>query len=121
MLRGFVVKPGDDSGFLGEILRIDTVTVDLSWVSLVQRKKRFERLEISGVTGEISVELLKVLLKKNVISETQQRGSEENTPRDSPDTLPSGTTPQKENKEGEVISKKERAERISRFSGQPRG
>ena len=63
MVRDFVVKPGDDSGFLGEILRIDTVRVDLSWVSLVQRKKRFERLEISGVTGEVSIELLKVLLK----------------------------------------------------------
>ena len=81
MVRGFVVKPGDDSGFLGEILRVDTVRVDLSWVSLVQRKKRFERLEISGVTGEVSIELLKVLLKKNVVSETQQRGLEENTPR----------------------------------------
>ena len=119
MVRDFVVKPGDDSGFLGEILRVDTVRVDLSWVSLVQRKKRFERLEISGVTGEVSIELLKVLLKKNVVSETQQRGLEENTPGDSPNTSPSGTTPQKENKEGEVISKKEEPRESPDFQASP--
>lgn len=119
MVRDFVVKPGDDSGFLGEVLRIDTVTVDLSWVSLVQRKKRFERLEISGVTGEVSIELLKVLLKKNVVSETHQLGSEENTPGESPSTSPSGTTPQKENKEGEVISKKEEPRESPDFQASP--
>ena len=102
MVRDFVLKPGDDSGFLGEVLRIDTVTVDFSWVSLVQRKKRFERLEISGVTGEVSIELLKGLLKKNVVSEAHQRGSEENTHGNSPNISPSGTIPQKENKEGEM-------------------
>ena len=119
MVRDFVVKPGDDSGFLGEVLRVDTVRVDLSWVSLVQRKKRFERLEISGVTGEVSIELLKVLLKKNVVSETQQRGLEENTPGDSPNTSPSGTTPQKENEEGEVISKKEEPRESPNFQASP--
>ncbi|MCH1508809.1 MAG: hypothetical protein L7T84_06375 [Akkermansiaceae bacterium] len=119
MVRDFVVKPGDDSGILEEILRVDTVRVDLSWVSLVQSKKRFERLEISGVTGEISIELLKVLVKKNLVSETQQRGSEENTLGDSPNTSPSGTTPQKENKEGEVISKKGEPRESPDFQASP--
>ena len=119
MVRDFVVKPGDDSGFLGEILRIDIVTVDLSWVSLVQRKKRFERLEISGVRGEVSIELLKVLLKKNVVSEAQQRGSEENAPGDSPNTSPPGRTPQKENEEDEVISTREEPRESPNFQASP--
>ncbi len=119
MVRDFVVKPGDDSGFLGEVLRIDTVTVDLSWVSLAQRKKRFERLEISGVTGEVSIELLKVLLKKNVVSEAQRRGSEENAPGNSPNSLPSGITPQKENEEDGVISIREEPRESPNFQASP--
>ena len=119
MVRDLVVKPGDNSGFSGEILRIDTVTVDLSWVSLAQRKKRFERLEISGVTGEVSIELLRVLLKKNVVSEAKQRGPEENAHGNSPNISPSGTIPQKENEEDGMISEKEEPRESPGFQASP--
>ena len=106
-VKDFVMKPDNDSGFSGEILRVDTVTVDLSWFSLVQRKKRFERMEISGVTGEVSIEFLKSLLKKNAVSSAQEPRIVDSDPEESSPTSPSEAAPSKEDEQSEAVSQQE--------------
>lgn len=47
-----------------DVLRIETIKVDPSWTSLIRGKKRFERLEIQGVTGRVSLELVQDLVAR---------------------------------------------------------
>jgi len=108
VVKDFVVTPEENSGFSGEILRVDTVKIDLSWFSLMQRKKRFERLEIAGVTGEMSLELLKSLLKKNVITEEPKLLEKENVPEETSDAPPSETPPGKEKKDRERVTEEDK-------------
>ena len=84
VVRDFVVTPKTGSGFGGEILRVDTVKLDPSWFSLMQRKKRFERLEISGVNGEVSIELLRSLLKSDPLPQASAPPEKEAVPDESP-------------------------------------
>ena len=56
------LMPPRDSGEDLEVLRIESVKADLSWRSLLKGHKRFQRLDIQGVTGEVSLELMQALL-----------------------------------------------------------
>ncbi|YCM46138.1 hypothetical protein V2O64_08915 [Verrucomicrobiaceae bacterium 227] len=58
------LKPPLDVGGSEEILKIELLKVDLSWRSLAKGRKRFQRVEIQGVTGDVSLELLQSLLAR---------------------------------------------------------
>jgi len=61
--------PPRDSGERVEILKIESVKADLSWQSLVKGQKRFQRVEIHGVAGEVSLELLQSLVARGQAQE----------------------------------------------------
>jgi len=68
-VRNLRLMPPRDTGENLEILKIESVNVDLSWRSLAKGQKRFQRLEIHGVTGEVSLELLQSLAARGQATE----------------------------------------------------
>ena len=64
-IRGLHFQAPPDLDANGGGLEIESVKIDPSWSSLLRGKKRFEKLSVSGVNGEISLELLKSLLAKS--------------------------------------------------------
>lgn len=58
------VEPPKDLEFPGEILTVESIQIDPSWLSLVQGKKRFEKVQVKGVRGEVSLELLKAVMAR---------------------------------------------------------
>ncbi len=63
-VREFELFDSEESSPDGPILRVGEVNLDLSWSSLMKGEKRFERLEVVDVLGELSLEQLKGFLKR---------------------------------------------------------
>lgn len=74
------LMPPRDSGEDLEVLRIESIKVDLSWQSLIKGRKRFQRLEIQGVTGEVSLELVQALLARGQASKETSPSAPLNEP-----------------------------------------
>ena len=97
VVSDFVIRPTEGSGFGGEILRVKTIELDPSWISLAQKKKRFERLEFSGVTGDVSIEFLKTLIGSSAPPVVQNTAPQPKTldqsppPDENPSEDPAGT------------------------------
>lgn len=52
-------------GVVGDLIRVDECALDFSWRSLFQGELRFQRLEVSGVRGELSLEQLGDFLRRH--------------------------------------------------------
>ena len=58
------LMPPRDSGEDEDLLKIELIKADLSWRSLAKGQKRFQRVDIQGVSGDVSLELLQSLLAR---------------------------------------------------------
>lgn len=64
LIKEFKILPPSELEDFGEVLTVDSIQVDPSWWSLLQGRKRVERVEFRGVKGEVSLELLKAMMAR---------------------------------------------------------
>jgi len=63
-VRDFVLNAPEGGTQDGRVLEVGKVAIDLSWSSLFERKKRWDRIVVEDVHGEVSIELLRDLMTK---------------------------------------------------------
>lgn len=63
-VRNFVLNAPEEGAQDGRVLEVGKVEVDLSWSSLFEGEKRWDRLVVEDVHGDVSIELLRDLMTK---------------------------------------------------------
>lgn len=72
VVREVRILPPVDANLEHALLSIEEVQADVSWLSFVKGRKRWERLEVKRLEGEVSIEVLRLILaryEKPVVSE----------------------------------------------------